>query len=92
VPSRTRGRCCSAAASPAAGRSRRLRYVARAAPLAPSQRQEIGRTLTAATGVHPLPQPLPPAWIGQLNQREPQPYVRDAAAAASPATYLRYSR
>jgi hypothetical protein len=45
-------------------------------PLALSQRQEIGRLLTAAAGVHPWPQPLPAAWIGQLDRREPQPYVQ----------------
>ena len=58
------------------GRGRRLRYVARTVPLALSQRQEIGRMLTAATGSHPWPQPLPAAWIGQLERREPQPYVQ----------------
>jgi ATP-dependent DNA ligase len=58
------------------GRGRRLRYIARTVPLALSQRQEIGRLLTAATGVHPWPQPLPAAWIGRLDRREPQPYVQ----------------
>jgi ATP dependent DNA ligase-like protein len=57
------------------GRGRRLRYVARTASLALSQRQEIARMLTAATGVHPWPQPLPAAWIGQLDRREPQSYM-----------------
>lgn len=52
-----------------------LRYVARTASLALSQRQEIARMLTAATGVHPWPQPLPAAWIGQLDRREPQSYM-----------------
>lgn len=54
----------------------RLRYIARTVPLALSQRQEIARLLTAATGVHPWPQPLPAAWIGRLDRREPQPYVQ----------------
>ena len=45
-------------------------------PLALSQRQELGRMLTAAAGAHPWPQPLPAAWIGQLDRREPQPYVQ----------------
>ncbi|WP_213006048.1 ATP-dependent DNA ligase [Paractinoplanes toevensis] len=53
---------------------RRLRYVARTVPLALSQRQEIGRMLTASGGVHQWPQPLPAAWIGQVDRREPQPY------------------
>jgi ATP-dependent DNA ligase len=58
------------------GRSRRLRYIARTVPLALSQRQEAGRLLTAATDVHPWPQPLPAAWTGRLDRREPQPYVQ----------------
>ena len=45
-------------------------------PLAPSERQEVARLLTAATGVHPWPQPLPAPWIGRLDRREPQPYVQ----------------
>lgn len=57
-------------------RGRRLRYVARTGPLALSQRQEVSRMLTTATGVHPWPHPLPAAWIGQLDRREPQPYVQ----------------
>jgi ATP-dependent DNA ligase len=58
------------------GRGRRLRYVARTVPLALSQRQEVGRMLTAATGVHPWPQPLPVAWIGQLDRPGPLAYVQ----------------
>ncbi len=58
------------------GRGRRLRYIARTAPLALSQRQEIARALPTATSDHPWPQPLPAAWIGQLDRREPQPYVQ----------------
>ncbi|GAA0587878.1 hypothetical protein GCM10010172_86090 [Paractinoplanes ferrugineus] len=58
------------------GRSRRLRYIARTVPLALSQRQEIAQLLTTPTGAHPWPQPLPAAWIGQLDRREPQPYVQ----------------
>ena len=68
------------------GRGRRLRYVARTVPLALSQRQEIGRMLTAATGVHPWPQPLPAAWIGQLERREPQPYVQVDHSKRPPGT------
>ncbi|MCM4082265.1 hypothetical protein [Paractinoplanes hotanensis] len=45
-------------------------------PLALSQRQEIAQLLTTTTGAHPWPQPLPAAWIGQLDRREPQPYVQ----------------
>lgn len=30
----------------------------------------------AAAGAHPWPQPLPTAWIGQLDRHEPQPYVQ----------------
>ncbi|MEV4708674.1 ATP-dependent DNA ligase [Actinoplanes sp. NPDC049316] len=56
----------------------RLRYVAGTVPLALSQRQEIGRVLTAATGVHPWPQPLPVAWIGHLDRREPRQYLQVA--------------
>jgi ATP-dependent DNA ligase len=56
----------------------RLRYVARTVPLTLSQRQEIGRMLTAAGGAHPWPQPLPAAWSGQLDRREPKPYVQVA--------------
>jgi hypothetical protein len=41
----------------------------RPVPLALSQRQELGGMLTA--GVHPWPQPLPAAWIGQRDRREP---------------------
>jgi hypothetical protein len=55
---------------------RRLRYVARTVPLALSQRQEIGRMLTAATGAHPWPEPLPAAWNGQLDRPAPQSYVQ----------------
>lgn len=55
---------------------RRLRYVARTAPLALSQRREVGRMLTAAHGTHPWPHPLPAAWIGQLDRPEPQPYLQ----------------
>lgn len=54
----------------------RLRYIAGTVPLALSQRQEIARLLTAATGVHPWPQPLPATWIGRLDRREAQPYVQ----------------
>ncbi|OJF13008.1 hypothetical protein BG844_17660 [Couchioplanes caeruleus subsp. caeruleus] len=54
----------------------RLRYVGRTVPLALSQRQEAARLLTAADGEHPWPNPLPAAWIGQLDQREPQPYAQ----------------
>ncbi|MEV4705469.1 ATP-dependent DNA ligase [Actinoplanes sp. NPDC049316] len=56
--------------------SQRLRYVGRTVPLALSQRQEAGRLLTPAGGSHPWPHPLPAAWIGQLDQREPQPYAQ----------------
>ena len=57
-------------------RSNGLRYIGRTVPLALSQRQEIGRKLTATIDDHPWPQPLPAAWIGQLDRREPQRYVQ----------------
>lgn len=54
----------------------RLRYIGRTVPLALSQRQDLGRMLTPAPDGHPWPQPLPATWIGQLDRREPQPYVQ----------------
>lgn len=53
----------------------RLRYVARTVSLGMSRRQEVSRLLTAETGDHPWPCPLPATWIGQLDQRDPMPYV-----------------
>lgn len=54
----------------------RLRYVGRTVPLTLSQRQEAARMLTPADGEHPWPHPLPAAWIGQLDLREPQRYAQ----------------
>ncbi|GIM92421.1 hypothetical protein Ato02nite_042140 [Paractinoplanes toevensis] len=59
-------------------RAGRLRYIGRTAQLTLSQQQEAGQMLTAATGDHPWPQPLPAAWIGQPERREPQPYLQVA--------------
>ncbi|GAA3945467.1 hypothetical protein [Actinoplanes auranticolor] len=59
-------------------RGRLLCYVARTVPLTLSQRQEFGRMLAAADDAPPWPQPLPAAWSGQLDRREPQPYVQVA--------------
>ncbi|MFC4066706.1 ATP-dependent DNA ligase [Actinoplanes subglobosus] len=53
----------------------RLRYVGRTVPLAAVQRAELAGALTAATGVHPWPWPLPAAWSGQLDRREQQDYL-----------------
>ncbi|WP_244945428.1 hypothetical protein [Couchioplanes caeruleus] len=54
----------------------RLRYAAQTTPLRPSQRQEAARLLIRAADNHPWPHPLPPSWLGQLDQREAQQYVQ----------------
>ena len=54
----------------------RLRYIGHTVALTLSQRQEISRMLTAAGAAPPWPCPLPAAWTGQLDRREPQPYVQ----------------
>ena len=45
-------------------------------PLTVAQRAEVAAALSVAEGRHPWPQPLPAAWSGQLDRREPQQYVR----------------
>ncbi|GGQ56232.1 hypothetical protein [Couchioplanes azureus] len=54
----------------------RLRYIAHTTPLRLSQRQEAARLLIPAAENHPWPHPLPPSWLGQLDQREAQQYIQ----------------
>jgi ATP-dependent DNA ligase len=60
----------------------RLRYAGRTHPLTPHQRPDIARALRPAgrqrRGAvdHPWPQPLPPAWTGQLGPTQPLRYLQ----------------
>ncbi|GIF44636.1 ATP-dependent DNA ligase [Actinoplanes xinjiangensis] len=51
-----------------------LHYVGRTVPLSAGQRAEIAGVLTAATD-HPWRNPLPAAWTGRFDKREPQGYL-----------------
>ena len=52
----------------------RLQYVGRTTPLSPAQRSELAGVLSAAVG-HPWRNPLPAAWSGQFDRREPVGYT-----------------
>lgn len=60
----------------------RLRYTGRTHPLSAPQRRELALLLAppgqgrSRGGGHPWPQPLPPAWSGQLDKPEPLPYTQ----------------
>ena len=54
----------------------RLRYVGRSTPLTVVQRAELSAQLAVARDRHPWPRPLPAAWSGQLDRREPQDYLQ----------------
>jgi ATP-dependent DNA ligase len=67
----------------------RLRYTGRTHPLSAVQRRELAPLLTlfgqgrSRGGEHPWPQPLPPAWSGQLDKPRPLPYIQvDPTVAA----------
>ena len=52
-----------------------LRYVGRSGALTVAQRAQVAAAL-AVTEHHPWPHPLPAAWSGQFDRREPQDYLR----------------
>lgn len=52
----------------------RLRYVGRTVPLQAAHRRELAGILTAAVD-HPWRNPLPAAWAGNLDRREPVGYL-----------------
>lgn len=59
----------------------RLRYVAQTHSVAAAQRRELAELLQpiachGPTVRHPWPQPLPASWNGQLDDRQPQPYIQ----------------